>query len=248
MIRRSLLAAFVASAPLAVAAEPMILAAASTGRAMDAALIDSGIKAVTSYGASGMLARQIEQGAPADLFISANPKWMDYLVDGGLVEADKVQVLMSNALVLIAPAGTAPIAPEDIKPMLDGESFVMADPTTAPVGAYGQKALETLNLWSDISESFVPMRNTLATVATVASGDAALGLVYASDAAGQEGVAIVWHIPEDSHPAIRYLIAPLAQGEDTMGAEALMAYLGSTAGSEVLAGFGFLPVAKEVAK
>lgn len=229
---------------LPAGAEPMLLAAASTGKAMDAALAEDHMAALTSYGASGMLARQIEQGAPADVFLSANPKWMTYLTDAGLIKAEDVVVLMSNRLVLIAPSGADPFDPEGFAAHLEGENFVMADPATAPVGAYGQAALESLGLWGDASSSFVPMRNTLATVAAVASGEAALGLVYASDAAGVAGVDVVWTIPEDSHPPIRYLIAPVAQGADPAAGADMIAYLSSPAGGKVLAQYGFLPVSE----
>ncbi|AUC54655.1 molybdate ABC transporter substrate-binding protein [Sagittula sp. P11] len=223
----------------AAQADPMLLAAASTGAALDAAIEQSGIAALTSYGASGLLARQIEQGAPADLFVSANPKWMGHLVEAGLVEGDAVRVLMSNRLVLIAPSGSR-VTPDTLATALEGEVFAMADPETAPVGAYGKAALESLGLWDEVAPAFVPMRNTLATVAAVAQGEAALGLVYASDAAGQPGIAVVWQIPEDSHPPIRYLVAPVAQGDDPEGASALMAFLVSPAGQAVLAAQGFV--------
>lgn len=223
----------------AAQADPMLLAAASTGAALDAAIEQSGIAALTSYGASGLLARQIEQGAPADLFVSANPKWMGHLVEAGLVAGDAVRVLMSNRLVLIAPSGSR-VTPDTLAAALEGEVFAMADPETAPVGAYGKAALENLGLWDEVTPAFVPMRNTLATVAAVAQGEAALGLVYASDAAGQPGIAVVWQIPEDSHPPIRYLVAPVAQGDDPEGASALMAFLVSPAGQAVLAAQGFV--------
>ncbi|MEM6679195.1 MAG: molybdate ABC transporter substrate-binding protein [Pseudomonadota bacterium] len=223
------------------AADPMVFGAASTARALDAAIAESGRGALTSYSASGTLARQIEQGAPADVFLSANARWMAHLVDQGLIEADAVQTLMSNRLVLIAPSGrgfdaAAPTAG------LEGEYFVMADPAVAPVGRYGQTALETLGLWGPLAPHFVPSRNTLATVAAVASGEAALGLVYASDAAGREGVEIVWSVPTTAHPPIRYLIAPLAQGDDGDGGDALIDYLLAAEGQAVFARFGFLAV------
>jgi len=239
MIRR-LLPVLALMLPSAALADPTILAAASTGRALDAALAESGIAGVTSYAASGVLARQIEQGAPADLFISANPKWMTYLVDAGIVAEDQVSVLMSNSLVLIAPEGSAPLAPEQIAERLAGENFVMADPASAPVGAYGKAALETLEMWDTVSPHLVPMRNTVAAVAAVARGEAELGLVYASDASGVPGITVVWTVPQDSHPKIRYLIAPVVQGDDPDGAANLLAYLQSPAGRAVLAQYGFL--------
>ncbi len=226
--------------PALASAEPTVLAAASTNRALDAALEASGLAAVVSYGASGTLARQIEQGAPADLFVSANPKWMGHLVEAGLVEGDAVEVLMSNTLVLIAPPGALAWEAVDLAERLKGENFVIANPDVAPVGAYGKAALETLGLWDEIPQ-VVPMRNTLATVAAVAQGEATLGLVYASDAAGQP-VDILWDIPADSHPAIQYLIAPVSQGDDPAAATQVLGYLLSDPGRAALEAHGFLAV------
>ena len=242
MLRRAILAVLALGLPVIALAEPMVMAAASTSRALDAAIGQSGIASVANYGASGMLARQIEQGAPADIFVSANPKWMQYLVEAGMVDASTVSVLMSNRLVLIAPADAPDLVPQDIASRLDGESFVMANPDTAPVGAYGKSALESLGLWGDMGPQLVPMRNTLATVAAVSRAEAALGLVYASDAAGQDGVRVVWEIPEDSHPPIRYLIAPLSDGTDPGAAAPLLDFLLSAKGRDVLEGFGFLAI------
>ncbi|MBN9887953.1 molybdate ABC transporter substrate-binding protein [Salipiger abyssi] len=229
--------------PAMAVAEPMVLAAASTRAVVDDGIAESGLAAVASYGASGVLARQIEQGAPADLFISANPKWMQHLVELGLIEAEVVSVLMSNRLVLIAPEAAPALAPDEIGARLEGENFVMADPQTAPVGSYGLAALENLGLWAEVERHFVPTRNTIATVAAVAQGEAALGLVYASDAVGQPGIRVVWEVPADSNPPIRYLIAPLAQGDDPEGGAALMRYLLSAEARRLLTEKGFLPMA-----
>ncbi|MEM9762290.1 MAG: molybdate ABC transporter substrate-binding protein [Pseudomonadota bacterium] len=222
-------------------AEPMVFGAASTARALDAALAEGGVAALTSYSASGTLARQIEQGAPADVFLSANPRWMAHLVERGLVDQGAVQTLMSNRLVLIAPEGRS-FDPAQPQAGMAGELFVMADPAVAPVGRYGQTALETLGLWEALGARFAPTRNTLATVSAVASGEAALGLVYASDAVGREGIEIVWSVPADAHRPIRYLIAPLAHGDDGDGGVEIVAYLLAPEGQAVLQRHGFLPV------
>lgn len=232
-------ALMLAGLPGIAPAEPMLLAAASTSRAMEAALAESGLSAITSYGASGILARQIEHGAPADLFVSANPKWMDYLQDLGLVAPESVSVLMSNRLVLIGPKGAPALSADEVPARLKGELFVMADPATAPVGAYGQAALESLGLWDAASAALVPMRNTLGTVAAVTSGEAALGLVYASDAMGQN-VDVLLELPAESHPPVRYLVAPVASGEQADSADALLQFLLSDAGRTVLESHGFL--------
>lgn len=243
MIRRLALAVALTAAPLAAGAEPVVLAAASTAAALDAAIAESGVVAVAGYGASGTLARQIEQGAPADLFVSANPEWMDRLVEVGLAKADEVAVLMSNRLVLIAPEGAAPL-PADLDAAtlaarLGDESFVMGDPAAAPVGVYGKAALESLGLWAGVAPRFVPVRNTTAAVAAVTRGEAALGLVYLSDAQGQAGATVVWEAPTDSHPPIRYLVAPLAQGPDPEGARRLLDFLAGPDGRRILADHGF---------
>lgn len=221
-------------------ADPLIFAAASTGRAMDAVIAANGGGVTASYAASGILARQIEQGAPADLFLSANPKWMTHLVGAGVIAADAPAPILSNRLVLIAPAGTAPLAVAQVPDALGAEHFVMADPASAPVGRYGQTALETLGLWDRMAPALVPTRNTVATVAAVASGEAALGLVYASDAMGVDGVAVVLDLPEAAQPEILYLIAPTGAGSDPEGAAAFLDYLTGAEAAEILAAHGFL--------
>ena len=240
-----ILAALCLSMLLALSARagPLIFAAASTARALDAAIAESGMDVTVSYGASGAIARQIEQGAPADLFLSANPKWMAHLVDLGLVAADTVEPLLSNTLVLIAPSGAGALMPTAaaLAARLEDEQFVMADFTTAPVGRYGHAALTSLGLWQAVAPSYVPTRNTIATVAAVALGEAALGLVYASDALGVDGVEVVYDIPHESHPAILYLVAPVAGGTEPEQAAALLAFLKADAARTVFAGFGFRP-------
>lgn len=235
---RALIASLLIATP--ALADPTVFAAASTGRALDAAIAASGQSVITSYGASGTLARQVEQGAPVDLYLSANPKWMAYLVDAGVVRQEEVVILMSNNLVLIAPEGAGPFDPDHIADYLKDGLFAMGDPEVAPVGKYGQAALTQLGLWDQVAPALVPTRNTTATVAAVASQDAALGLVYASDAAAQAGIEVVWSIPADSHPPISYLIAPVAQGDDLEGANTFLGYLQSDAGQAILSNAGFL--------
>ena len=225
----------------AAAAEPMLFAAASTAAALDACIAGAGARAVTSYGASGTLARQIEAGAPADVFVSANPDWMAHLQGLSLVDPAAVAVLMSNRLVVIGATTAPDLDPAGMAARLDGEAFAMADPQAAPVGAYGQAALAALGLWDAVAPHLVPTRNTLATVAAVASGEAALGLVYASAAQGQDGVRVLWQVPRDSHPPILYQVAALGTGDDAPGGAALVALLRAPACAGHLAAAGFLP-------
>lgn len=223
----AILAAWAALATSPAGAEPLVLAAASTARAMDAVIEASGIDAVLSYGPSGTLARQIAAGAPADLYLSANPEWMAFLVEDGLIAPSAVEVLLSNALVLIVPAGAPPLRLEAqaLSAALGGERWAMAAPATAPVGAYGQAALEALGLWATLAPYHVPTRNTLVTVATVERGEAAFGLVYRSDALDVPGVTVGAAIPADVHPPIAYPAAPLASGNDPEGGARLMRFL-----------------------
>lgn len=228
-------------------AEPVIFAAASTRAPLDAAIAASGQDAVVSYGASGTIARQIAQGAPADLFISANPKWMRYLVDEGVVDAKDVHVLVSNRLVVIAPEGADAIAlePGAMGARLARDYFAVADPAIAPVGQYGQEALTDLALWATVAPTLLPTRNTVATVATVVRGEAALGLVYRSDVTGVAGIVVAAEIPARSHSPINYLIAPIAQGSDPEAAHDLIAYLRGEEGLRQFEAFGFAAAGDE---
>ncbi|MCV6596988.1 MAG: molybdate ABC transporter substrate-binding protein [Mangrovicoccus sp.] len=218
------------------------MAAASLGRALEAAIDELGQPATMSFGASGTIARQIEYGAPADLFISANPRWMRHLVELGLIAPEDVQPLISNELVLIIPASAPAQADETLSERLAGESFVMSDPEFAPVGQYGKAALENLGLWEQIAPHFVPTRNSVASVASVAKGEAALGLVYASDAAGVKDVMVLQTLPAQSHPPVEYLIAPVAQGEAPDAGSDLAAALRGGPAQAVFAAYGFVPL------
>ena len=233
------LAAMLAATP--AAAEPLVFAAASTARAMDAILAAWDGEATVSYGPSGTLARQIAAGAPADLFLSANPDWMRFLVEEGIVEAAAVRPLLSNALVLSVPAEAVPVAleTEALAERLDGERFAMADPATAPVGQYGRAALEALELWALVAPHLVPTRNTLVTVATVGRGEAPLGLVYRSDALDVATVAVTAEIPAHAHPPITYPVARLDRGTAPDATADLLAFLTSPAGRAVFERHGF---------
>jgi molybdate transport system substrate-binding protein len=208
---------------------------------MDAVIAASGSDANLSYGPSGTLARQIAAGAPADLYLSVNPDWMAFLVDEGLVEATRVRTLLSNALVLIVPAGEPPVALERpaLAARLEGERFAMADPATAPVGQYGRAALKTLGSWTLVAPRHAPTRNTLVTVATVGRGEAPLGLVYKSDALDVVGMAIGAEIPAEAHPPIAYPAARLDGGADPAGGARLMEFRASAEARAIFERHGF---------
>nr|WP_244327860.1 molybdate ABC transporter substrate-binding protein [Roseibium sp. RKSG952] len=161
---------------------------------------------VFSFAGTGTLARQVEAGAPADVFVSADEAWMDYLRERQAVQADTIEIVAGNQLVLIGPAGASPLPlkASAIEQRLGDGRLAIADPDTVPAGRYGKEAFEALGLWKAVKGQLAPMENVRVALATVGRGDVPLGLVYASDAHADPNVATVARIPADSHPPIRY--------------------------------------------
>ncbi|MDW3118624.1 MAG: molybdate ABC transporter substrate-binding protein [Roseovarius pacificus] len=214
-------------APATVLAEEItVFAAASMTNAM--AEIEERFEAETghdlsvSLAGSSALARQIQQGAPADVFISANPGWMDALEEDGLLEPGTRFDLLNNAIVLIAhgtDADKVEIGPEmDLPALLAGGKLAMALVDAVPAGIYGNAALEHLGLWETVAPQVVQADNVRAALALVSLGEAPYGIVYATDAVADDKVTVVATFPKDSHPPIVYPAADIA-GRDT-GAEA----------------------------
>ena len=185
--------------------EITVFAAASLKNALDAAAADylktTGNKVIISYAASSALAKQIEAGAPADVFISADLDWMDYLSKKGLIKEDSEVKLLGNRIVLIAPANSKvalkisknfPLA----EALGDGK-LAMADVKAVPAGKYGKAALEKLGVWSTVKAKVVEAENVRAALALVAIGEAALGIVYQTDAAAEPKVKVLDTFPED---------------------------------------------------
>ncbi len=217
--------------PQTARAEPLtVFAAASLKTALDAVAADfaeatDGDMPAISYAGSSALARQIEQGAPADLFVSANAEWMDRVAQAGLLAEGTRRDLLGNRLVLIAPgAEGAPLALEDLPERLADGRLAMALVEAVPAGIYGQAALEALGVWEKIAPQVVQTDNVRAALALVALGEASLGLVYATDAAAEPRVHVVAEVPEHLHPPIVYPAAILAPG-DTPHARAFLKYL-----------------------
>ncbi|TNE69142.1 MAG: molybdate ABC transporter substrate-binding protein [Rhodobacteraceae bacterium] len=249
--RRALaLAAVSAFAPLTAHAEDItVFAAASMTNAL--AEIEEKFEAETghslaiSLAGSSALARQIQQGAPADIFISANPGWMDTLEEEGLVEPGTRFDLLNNSIVLIAAgdADAVEITPDlDLAGLLDGGRLAMALVDAVPAGIYGKASLETLGLWDDVEAQVAQADNVRAALALVATGEAPYGIVYATDAAAEDSVTVVGTFPADSHPAIVYPAADLAN-RDVPAETEFLEYL---KGAEARAAFerqGFVVVA-----
>lgn len=212
--------------------------------AADAWTAKGHLRPVLSFAATSALARQIESGAPAHLFLSADEQWMDSVEKAGSVRPGTRAVLAGNAIVIIAPAQSG-IPPELNQGALtralgnDGR-LAMADPDAVPAGRYGKAALESLGLWGVAASRLARAENVRAALALVERGEAPLGIVYATDAAASNGVRIVARLPEASHPPIRYPIAALTNA-DHPDAEAFRQFLLSDEGRAIFARFGFLP-------
>ena len=223
--------AFVAHVAHAQPRERITLyAAASLKDAMDALL--KGRENVNAiYAGSSTLARQIENGAPADIFVSADLDWMDYLEKKNLLRAGTRFNLLGNRLVLIAPANektALAIAPRfQLAAALGSGRLAIADPDSVPAGRYGKAALQALGVWDSVAKRIAPSDNVRAALLLVARGETPLGVVYASDAAVDARVKVVGQFPADSHPPIVYPAA-LVSASRANGAAALLAHLRSS--------------------
>ncbi|MCX2724713.1 molybdate ABC transporter substrate-binding protein [Roseibium salinum] len=230
----------------ASAEQPLtVFAAASVREAMErigAAFEEqTGTQVVLSFAGTGTLARQVEAGAPADIFVSADAAWMDYVRERGAVRADTIREIASNALVLVGPSGSPAIEldSEGLRAVLDGGRMAIADPETVPAGRYGKAALEKLGLWQAVSPHLAPMENVRIALASVARGDTPLGLVYSTDAAIEPAVSVVAQLPQASHPRIRYLAA-LTTSRAHPSAQGFLDFLDGPRSEEVLRSLGFV--------
>lgn len=197
-----------------------------------------------SFAASSALARQIENGAPADVFVSADLDWMDYLAERKLIAPATRRNLLGNRLVLIAQASngiTLKIAPGFalLQALKDGR-LATGDPDSVPVGRYARAALTKLGVWDAVASRIVGAENVRAALAYVDRGEAPLGIVYETDARIDPGVRIVDTFPADSHPPILYPIALTATAR--AGAARFADYLRTPAAAAVFRKFGFTPL------
>lgn len=237
-----------AQAPAAATAKPDVLffAAASLQSALNAIAAewkkDTGKTVAFSYAASSALARQMEQGAPADLFASADLDWMDYAQAKGLIREESRQTLLGNALVLIAAKDdnvSLRIAPGfDLAGALGEGRLATGNPTSVPVGKYAQCSLTKLGVWERVQAKIAGTDNVRAALALVARGEARFGIVYASDAKAEPKVRVVDTFPAGTHAPIAYPFAltKTAQGPN---AAAFLAYLRSATARRIFEGEGF---------
>ena len=227
-----------------------LFAAASLREVLDALAADhlqqTGRTVRVTYAGSAQLARQVDQGAPADLFVSADESWMDWLEQRGLVETATRRRVAGNGLVLIAPIGVMD-APLDLtsagaleRRLGDGR-LAMAD-VSVPAGRYGQQALTRLGLWSRVERRLAPGDSVRAALTLVARGEVPLGVVYATDARAEPRVRIVATFPVSSHEPIVYPAARLRRsqgGGDAVAAQAFLDRMSSARGQAVFGRFGF---------
>lgn len=196
-----------------------------------------------SFGASSTLARQIEQGAPANLFASADEKWMDYLDTHGLIVPGTRRDLLSNTLVLIVPASHpvhVTIGPGfDLMAILGTQGrLATGDPAHVPVGIYAEQALKHLGIWDQVQQRLAPAADVRSALLLVERGEVPAGIVYATDAAISKNVMIAGIFPSDTHPPIKYPFG-IVKGGDSPSARALLQYLSGPTARSVFKRFGF---------
>jgi len=238
---------FAVAVPLLAAEKVTVFAAASTTNALtDIGKLFADQKMgefTASFASSSTLAKQIESGAPANVFLSADVKWMDYLADKKLINPATRMDLLGNRMVLIAPAdstlGKVEIAPDfDLAKLLADGKLAMGDPDHVPAGRYGKMALEALGVWSGIEARVARAKDVRAALALVERGEAPVGVVYATDAAITDQVKVIGMFPEDSHPPIVYPVA-LVAGAETAVARSFLEFLKTSEARTIFLKYGF---------
>jgi molybdate transport system substrate-binding protein len=246
MIAAGLALALGVSTTVASAATVAVFAAASLKESMDAQARQfesrTGVKVVVSYAASNALAKQIEAGAPADVFISADLEWMDYLDQRRLLAPNARFTLLGNTLVLIAPAASKLTLKIEqgfgLRSALGNERLAVANPESVPAGKYAKSALEALGVWPSVQNQLARTENVRAALALVSRGETPLGIVYGTDAFADNGVRIVDTFPPASHPPILYPAAVVA-ASSSPAARPLLDFLRSPEAAEIWRKFGF---------
>jgi len=249
--------AVLAGAPPTAAAQEKTLtvfAAASLKNALDdtntAFSKATGIKVVASYAASSALAKQIEQGAPADVFISADLRWMDYAAEHKLIKPDTRVNLLGNKLVLIAPQDskldTVAIGKGfDIAKLAGDGRIAVADVKAVPAGLYAKAALESLGAWQAVESKLAMAENVRATLAFVARGETPIGIVYETDAKIEPKVKIIGVFPDGSYPPVTYPVAATA-ATTTPAAARYLNFLRTGAARAIFEKYGFSFLTKPV--
>jgi molybdate transport system substrate-binding protein len=198
-----------------------------------------------SFAASSTLARQLDQGAPANIFASADEEWMDWAVKRHLIVEQSIRDVLTNKLVLVVPKSHPQQI--DIKPGFDLAALLepsgrlaVGDPAHVPAGRYARQALTTLGLWDKVKDRLAPADSVRSALLLVERGEVPAGIVYLTDAMVSSQVAVAGTFPADSHERISYPFAVTRHG-DTPAARALMAFMTGPEGLKIFARFGFKP-------
>ncbi len=237
------------SEPSAAAAKSvLVFAAASTNAPLSKAVEifeeQTGQKVVVSFAGSSALAQQISQGAPAQLYISANIRWMDYLENRQILEADSRASFLTNRLVLVQNRKRAEPHNEDIADLpalLAGERLAVGDPDHVPAGLYAREALTNIGIWRGVQKNLARQPSVTSAVAMVESNEAPYGIVYASDAYKNPKLQIVALFPDNTHSRISYQIA-LVKDHTTAQAKQFYEFLLSRKGQAIFEKYGFIPI------
>lgn len=251
-IKRSIfIALFLLSLPLTGYAadndESLLVFAAASLRDALGAVVDHyeenhEAEVVVSYASSSTLARQIAQGAQADVYISANQKWMDYLAEENAIDTASRRDLLGNALVLVTHKDNpleAKIEPGfDLSGLLGGSYLAMGNPKHVPAGIYGKTALESLGVWSTVADHIARAENVRAALALVARREAPLGIVYRSDALADDEVRVVDTFPTGSHAPIIYPVARVSSGNHPAAAD-FIEFLQTAQAADLFRQYGF---------
>ncbi len=240
------LMAVACAVPAAAAEKLNVFAAASLKNALDevsaAWKADTSKETANSYAASSALAKQIESGAPADVFISADLDWMKYLSDKNLIAPGSEVKLLGNTLVLVAPAdskASVQIAPGfDLGALIGDGKLAMGEVKSVPAGKYGKAALEKLGVWDKVEAKVAQSENVRAALKLVAAGEASAGIVYQTDATAEPKVKVLGTFPEDTHPEIVYPVGVVAGSKNADAAE-FVKYLQSPKALAIFKAQGF---------
>ena len=239
---------FYLSAPALAQSDITVFAAASTTNAVtdiSAAFEKQQDRhVVLSFASSSTLAKQIASGAPADIYISANKKWMDFLEEKNLIDKKSRFDLLGNRIVLIVPSQST-LKHVDVTQgfsiaalLGDDGRLSIGDPNHVPAGMYGKKALQTQDVWGQVEHRLAPMKDVRAALVLVERGETPLGIVYSTDAAISHKVRIVGTFPNDSHPAIVYPVATIFK-KDTEDTDAFLKFLKSPEAKTIFEKYGF---------
>ena len=225
------------------AAEVRVFAAVSLTEALEEIAVayekKTGDEVVFHFGASSMLARQIEQGAPADLFLSADEARMNALAKQGLIVASTRASVLSNTLVVVVPknGGMTIASPAQLANV---KSIALAEPSSVPAGVYARTWLQRIGLWERIRPKVIPTDNVRAALAAVESGNVDAAIVYKTDARIGKHIRVAYEVPRAQGPAISYPFALLREAENAQAAMRLLVFLRSKAALQIFARHGFI--------